>query len=92
MSQEDWTHDDKVIDRLARHSYVTNFWAIENYILRLGAVIYRLRTYDGEQIIGVYGNKINNYTPREKLKNRKNYHYVLKDRCTLEKDGTVTLK
>lgn len=33
----------KVINKLELDGHVSNFWAIENYILRLGAIIHRLK-------------------------------------------------
>ena len=60
----------KVIDRIEEVGYVDNFWAIENYILRLGAIIYSLRK-EGIGFKGTFG--------RELGKERaywKNYYYV----------------
>ena len=37
------TQEQIVIDKLAENNYVDNFWAISNYILRLGAIIHTLR-------------------------------------------------
>lgn len=85
------TQEDKILDKLIKEGYFDNFWCIKNFILRAGMHAHHLRG-DGYNLIGIYGDKINNYTPKEKLKNRKNWHYILKKRCVENKDGTVTLK
>jgi hypothetical protein len=37
------TQKEKVVDELLENKSVNNFWAIHNYILRLGAVIHSLK-------------------------------------------------
>lgn len=44
----------KVVDHLLATGSVNNFWAMENYILRLAAVIHDLRK-DGWEFGGHYG-------------------------------------
>lgn len=60
-----------VLNRLFRYGRVDNFWAINNYILRLGAVIWDLKR-EGYKINGMFGREIG------KPKNlHKNYYYLL---------------
>lgn len=56
--------EDKVKARIREVGYVDNFWAIENYVLRLGAIIHNLRK-QGWVINGSFGIG----------KDRKNYFY-----------------
>lgn len=56
----------KVLEKLIDDGYVDNFWAIRNFILRLGAIIYNLRK-EGYNIRGEYGEG----------KDKKNYFYYL---------------
>jgi hypothetical protein len=65
--QEKKTQEARVIERLRQDGEVTNFWAIHNYILRLGAIIFQLRK-DGWFIDGAYGTE-----PGD----TKNFHYTL---------------
>jgi len=58
---------DIVLRQLKEHGVITNLWAIEHYILRLGAVIENLRK-DGLEIETEYN------TPKV----GKNTHYWLK--------------
>lgn len=51
------TQKEKILKRLKSHGSINNFWAIQNYILRLGARIYDLKregykfiTYTGKDI------------------------------------------
>lgn len=91
------TQKQKVEEQLATYGYVTNFWAVKNYILRLGAIICDIRSElrasnSKNEIYGQYGSSITNYSPKEKKKNQKNFHYIMSDRCVLNKDGSITLK
>lgn len=52
MSQK--TQKTRVVDELNRTGRVNNFWAIDNYILRLGAIIYGL-TKEGYEFNGSFG-------------------------------------
>ena len=61
-----------VRERLEKYGYVDNFWAIKNYILRLGAVVYDLRQ-EGLEIEGAFGKALGKKRP-----NWKNYYYLLK--------------
>lgn len=83
------THEDKVLKRLKEVGYVDNVWAVNNRILRLGAIICDLYM---PELVRTFGRNITNYTPKEKIRNKMNYHYILKKRCVENKDGTVTLK
>ena len=57
----------KVINELLMRGSVDNFWAIKNYMLRLGAIIYELKK-EGWVFDTTWG------TGSEK----KNYYYILK--------------
>jgi len=60
------TQKQRVIDELREFGVVDNFWAIHNYILRLGAIIHGLRK-EGWLFNGMFGEG----------KNKKNYYYYL---------------
>lgn len=62
---------DRVLDRIAEVGYVDNFWAIENYILRLGAIICDL-TKEGMEFKRAFGKELN----KEK-QFHKNFYYIL---------------
>lgn len=62
------TQCDVVRNKLEKEGEISNFWAFQNYILRLGARIKNLRD-NGMQIIGSYEMK--------KGKVTKNYIYRL---------------
>ena len=51
------TQEDRVIGKLRVDRVVDNFWAIDGYILRLGAIIHDLRC-DGWEISGSFGKKL----------------------------------
>jgi len=73
------TQEEIVLDRLLEKGEVDNFWAISNYILRLGAIICQLRK-KGYVIEGIFG--------KERGKDKqfwKNYYYILKPRHEQEK-------
>lgn len=76
-----------VKETLAQHGFVTNFWAINNYILRLGAIIHELRK-QGYKIVSAYGSHVRGSNP----KNKKNCYYMLEHRVTLNSDETYTFK
>lgn len=58
------TQKQKILNRIEEVGYVDNFWAIQNYILRLGAVIHSLQD-DGYSFDRRFGRG----------KNKKNYYY-----------------
>lgn len=60
------TQKQKVINRFNEVGYVDNLWAIDNYMLRLGAIIHDLKK-DGLKFVGKFGTG----------KNKKNYYYYL---------------
>jgi hypothetical protein len=62
------TQIEVVINRLNKVGYVDNFWAINHYILRLGAVIYLLKRDYGYGFETGFGKT---------KQNRKNYYYHL---------------
>lgn len=62
---------DRVIEKLRRDGEVDNFWAIENKILRLGAIMYELRD-EGWEFHGMYGKE-----RRYERALWKNYYYIL---------------
>lgn len=63
---------EKVKERLQEVGYVDNFWAIHNYILRLGAIVHTLRTKEKMRLVGAFGKDIG----KEKSL-WKNYYYTL---------------
>jgi hypothetical protein len=68
------TQEEKVIERLREFGEVDNFWAISNFILRLGAIICQLKK-KGYDIEGMFG--------RERGYDRplwKNYYYIVRKR------------
>jgi len=62
---------EKVLNRIMTHGSVDNFWAMKNYILRLGARIKDLKT-KGYKIYGEYGKALGK--PRSFWKN---FYYFL---------------
>lgn len=66
------TQEQVVLQRVKVIGYVDNFWAIENYILRLGAIICQLKK-QGLKFEGHYGKEIG----KEK-RLWKNYYYIHK--------------
>jgi hypothetical protein len=66
------TQEQKVRDRILEVGYVDNFWAIDNYILRLGAIVCQLRK-SGIDIVGSFGKSLGK---EERL--HKNYYYFVK--------------
>ena len=60
------TQKEVVRARIERIGVVHNFWAFNNYILRLGAIIFELRR-EGMKLEGSFGTG----------KNKKNYYYRL---------------
>lgn len=50
------TQKQVVLEKLEKEGEVTNFWAFNNYILRLGAIIHELRK-EGKQIITKYDGR-----------------------------------
>jgi hypothetical protein len=60
----------KVKNRIEEIGYVDNFWAIESYILRLGAIIYELRK-EGYDFMGAFGKEMGKDKPLWK-----NYYYT----------------
>lgn len=79
------TQEQQVKEMLGKYGYVTNFWAIQNYILRLGAIIKNLRD-DGIEIEGMFGAKLNG-TPRS---HAKNFYYFTKRSVYKDKNGKWT--
>ena len=63
---------EKVETRIKEVGYVDNFWAIDNYILRLGAIIYKLRM-DGVILNGAFGKELG-----KERRLWKNYYYTQK--------------
>lgn len=61
-----------VLNQLYKKGHVSNFWAIENYILRLGDIIFRLKN-EGYDIEGDFAKNIKNFRSKEE----KNWVYVL---------------
>jgi len=51
------TQKERVIEKLNRDGQVDNFWAINNFILRLGAVIFELKR-EGREFKGYFGKQL----------------------------------
>ena len=79
------SQEQQVKEMLGKYGYVTNFWAIHNYILRLGAIIKNLRD-DGLEIEGMFGAKLNG-APKS---HDKNFYYFTKRSVYLDKNGKWT--
>ena len=65
---------EKVKARILEVGYVDNFWAIENYILRLGAIVHTLRVKEKMGLHGGFGKELGKEKPLWK-----NYYYLLSD-------------
>jgi len=65
------TQLDRVRQRIEEVGFVDNFWAIENYILRLGAVVFDLRK-EGMVLKGAFGKELGKDPSQWK-----NYYYTL---------------
>lgn len=76
MEEEHLTQEQKVIDHIRLYGEVDNFWAIQNYILRLGAIIHSLKR-KGYEFTGRFG-KDRGY----EKKYWKNYYYIVKKEQT----------
>lgn len=68
-TEEKLNQETKVIRRILDVGYVDNFWAIENYILRLGAIMYGLRK-QGVKYKSAFGKQLGK--PRKMWRN---YYY-----------------
>ena len=64
------TQEQRVKERIKEMGYVDNFWAIDNYILRLGAIVCELRKA-GMVLNGAFGREMGKDKPLWK-----NYYYV----------------
>lgn len=65
------TQRQRVINELELHGAVSNFWAIEHYILRLGSVIHSLKD-EGYEFEGCFGKVLGHERGQWK-----NYYYKL---------------
>lgn len=81
------TQKQKIIDKFRNEGFVSNFWAIDNYILRLASIISTLRQ-EGWDIRTEYKGKVGD----------KNCHYYLNTKPTriikspiFNENGTVKL-
>lgn len=61
----------QVKQRIEEVGYVDNFWAINNYILRLEAIVHVLRK-EGVELDGSFGKELGKDRPQWK-----NYYYTL---------------
>jgi len=61
---------ERVLEKLNRDGYVDNFWAIEHYILRLGAIICDL-SKEGMQFKRAFGKELG-----KEQKYWKNFYYI----------------
>ena len=66
-----------VLDRINEVGYADNFWAFHNYILRLGAIIYRLRR-EGMEFTGAFGEELG-----KERAYWKNYYYIYQRKSLL---------
>lgn len=84
---------DKVIKQLQTKGYVDNFWAIDNYILRLSGLIFTLKSEYMVKKIKIYRAYEKDITnPPSRHLNRKKYYYMLSTKAIKNKDNTYTLK
>lgn len=72
---------EKVKKRIEEVGFVDNFWAIENYILRLGAIVYELRK-EGINLSGAFGKELG----KERAQ-WKDYYYYIKKSASVSDDG-----
>ena len=66
------SQEQRIRERIKEIGYVDNFWAIENYILRLGAIVFILRK-EGMVLEGAFGKELG-----KEQRLWKNYYYVHK--------------
>ena len=66
------TQKEKVLDRIKEIGYVDNFWAIQNYMLRLGAIIHQL-SKEGIEFERKFGKELGKDRPLWK-----NFYYIQK--------------
>lgn len=64
------SQQERVLEKLNRDGEVNNFWAIEHYILRLGAIIHQL-SKEGMQFKRAYGKELG-----KEQRLWKNYYYI----------------
>lgn len=66
----------RVLARIDEVGYVDNFWAIDNYILRLGAIIHSIRHGKNDIVpINLRGEWGKNFNPTVKG-DAKNFYYI----------------
>jgi hypothetical protein len=75
------TQEQKVKERLKEVGYADNFWAISNYILRLGAIMCQLKK-QGWEFKGEFGTG----------KDRKNYFYRAEKTGIAENEAIISGK
>jgi hypothetical protein len=73
------TQTEKVIARLMKYGQVNNFWAINNNILRLGAIMCTLRK-EGWHFTGAFGRNM-----KKPIAMRNNYYYIIPNFQMLER-------
>lgn len=73
----------KVKNRILEVGYVDNFWAIKNYILRLGAIVHELRK-DGLVLDGAFGKELG-----KERAHWKNYYYTYKKATSVSTSEVV---
>ena len=71
MSNKTKTQLEVVLDMANKVGYIDNFWAINHFILRLGAIIYKLKAR-GYKFYGKFGYEVN-----KKKADHKNYYYFI---------------
>lgn len=64
------TQREKVLEKIKSEGFVDNFWALDNYILRLGAIIYQL-SKEGMEFRRVFGKELGKDRPQWK-----NFYYI----------------
>ena len=80
---------DKVLEAMNERGYISNLQAIGMYILRLGAVIEKLRK--DMYIGGCYGCHLTNLSPSERHRKAKIYYYFPATNIKSNINNEVTL-
>lgn len=82
------TQKEIVLNQLYKKGYVSNFWAMQNYILRLGDIIFKLRMEECLEIEGGYAKSIKNFPTKEE----KNWVYILAPHYEIVNDELCFIK
>jgi ribosomal protein S8 len=86
------TQKEQIKNILLQKGYIDNFKTINTRLsIRLGMHINLLRN-EGMEIIGCYGNRIQNFNDKQKKDNAKNFFYFTKKNILKEENGNYKLK